>query len=50
MSGKRGRPPIGLQRMLRMYFGLFMQAHDLLAPLVEGFEGLLSCVFFFHDL
>ncbi len=27
---------------------LFMQPHDLLAPLVELFQCLLSCVFFFR--
>jgi hypothetical protein len=30
--------------------GLLMQPHDLLAPLVELLQGLVSCVFFFHYL
>jgi hypothetical protein len=28
----------------------FVQPHDLLAPLVQLLQCLVSCVFFFHDL
>jgi hypothetical protein len=40
----------GHRHNLHHFDALLVQPHDLLAPLVQLLQCLVSCVFFFHDL